>query len=184
MYETLAASYILTSESIADLLNPNPPRDQILEEKLLELASEGIALRTALHGWSLSFKDWLSIDPTRLDDSRSVFANIQFHAISIYLSGHFDYRYQYKQIATASLPDKDIQVHVHEILQQTEAALKSTHLAGILFFFPLRNAGARARSAAQRGTILLMLRQIAERSFASAQAFSEDLRSLWGDVAL
>jgi hypothetical protein len=164
---------------MAALLNPNSTRDGISEEALLLLASEGIILRTGLYTWLDSFKAWLNLDLTREGDPRSTLANIYFHAISIYLSGIFDYRYQFNHIISASLPSEDIQVHVQEILQHTEAALKTTNLAGILFFFPLRVAGARARTSVQRSEILAMLDRISERSFVVAHAFSEDLKALW-----
>jgi len=174
---------MLTLCSMAALLNPAPTGDQMSEEKLLHLASEGIDLRAALCRWLKTFKTWLSLDSARDEDPRSTLANIYFHAISIYLSGHFDYRYQFNQIVTASLPSNDIQVHVQEILQHTEVALKTTRLAGILFFFPLRVAGARARTSVQRSAILGMLDGISERHFVVAHAFSEDLKTLWGNVA-
>jgi hypothetical protein len=117
-------------------------------------------------------------------DPRSVLAHTYFHALSIYLSGHYDYRYQFNQLLSASLPPEDIQVHVQEILKHTEMAMKTTRLAGILFFFPLRVAGARAKSSAQRSTILAMLKQIQERGFVVANAFSEDLRALWGGITI
>jgi hypothetical protein len=58
-------------------------------------------------------------------------------------------------------------------------ALKTTNLAGILFFFPLRVAGARARSVGQRSIILDLLGHISSRSFVVADAFVSDLKSLW-----
>lgn len=166
--------------SMATLLKPGPTQNQVSEEALLQLASEGVALRAALYSWRGSFKAWLSLDPAREDDPRSTLANIYFPAISIYLSGIFDYRYQFNHILSASIPSEDIQVHVQEILRYTEEALKTTNLVGLLFFFPLRVAGARARTLPQRSAILAMLDRISERGFVVAQAFSEDLKALWG----
>jgi hypothetical protein len=164
------------------LLKPNPPRDEILDKALLHLASEGIALRTALIQWLDSFNDWLSLDSARKEDARSTLANIYFHAISIYLSGIFDYRHQFNEFLSAALPLEDIRAHVCGILQSTEVALRTTNLAGILFFFPLRVAGARARCSEQRTAILAMLDRISERSFMVAHAFSDDLRALWSNA--
>jgi hypothetical protein len=144
---------LLTSSIMAGLLNPRSTRDQIPEEALLHLASEGIDLRNALFRWSETFAAWRNLDSTHEQDARSTLANIYFHAISIYLSGLFDYRYQFNQILSASLPPDNIQIHVCEILHHTEVAMKTTRLAGILFFFPLRVAGARARTSTQRSAI-------------------------------
>jgi Fungal specific transcription factor domain len=177
----LCVHHLLTLGRMVVLLNPNSTHDQILEEALHHLASEGISLRNALSRWLESFKAWMDLDSAREEDPRSTLANIYFHAISIYLSGLFDYRYQFNQILSASLPSEKIQIHVREILHHTGVALKTTRLAGILFFFPLRVAGARAKTLVQRAVILAMLDRISERSFVVAQAFSEDLQSLWRD---
>ncbi len=83
-------------------------------------------------------------------------------------------------MVSASIPPEAIQVHVQNILQTTKLALKTINLAGPVYFFPLRVAGARASSSEQMFSILEMLDRISERSFVVAQAFSEDLRALWG----
>ena len=162
------------------VLKSDPILDENVRKLLLSSSSEGIVLRIALETWQDNFGDWVSLDPAREQDPRSVLASIYFHAISIYLSGIFDYRHQFNHILSPSLPREDMQRHVREILEQTEVAMQSTNLGGILFFFPLRVAGARARSAEQREAILAMLNGIDERSFVVARAFSEDLKGLWG----
>jgi hypothetical protein len=170
------------SSSMWALLKPDPPRDEILDEALLHLASEGIAIRTALNKWLESFNEWLVLGFAHKEDTRSTLATIYFHAISIFLSGIFDYRHQFNEFLSAALPQEDIQAHVCGILQNTEVALRTTNLAGILFFFPLRVAGSRAKSSEQRSAILAMLDRISERSFVVAHAFSDDLKTLWGNA--
>jgi hypothetical protein len=175
---------VLTSCSIATLVDSTSIGNKVSEGALLDLATEGINLRSSLSNWQGTFTTWLHLDPTREQDPRSVLAATYYHGISIFLSGHFDYRYQFNHIPSPSLPSNDIQFHVNEILQQTREALKTTRLAGILFLFPLRVAGARARTVVQSARILAMLDGISESRFVVAQAFSENLRTLWGSRGL
>jgi hypothetical protein len=79
-----------------------------------------------------------------------------------------------------TLSQAAIDAHVEGILSRTEMSLKTTNIGGILYFFPLRVAGARAISVGQRTLILEMLGQISSRSFVVANAFVSDLKSLWG----
>ena len=72
-----------------------------------------------------------------------------------------------------------IQSHVDGILSTTLEALESTRLAGLLFFFPLRVAGARAVSVEQKANVLGMLKEISRRSFVVADAFVMDLEDNW-----
>ncbi|KAH1516623.1 hypothetical protein KXX29_008851 [Aspergillus fumigatus] len=109
----------------------------------------------------------------------SILATIYFHSISIYLSGIFDYRAQFNEIPTPTISPAVVQNHVDAILRMAEIALKTTALASVLFFFPLRVAGARVTAAAETESIHAMFRDISARGFVVADAFTADLRSLW-----
>jgi uncharacterized membrane protein len=106
---------------------------------------------------------------------------IYYHAISIYLSGIFDYRLQFNDFIPPTLPYEKIQMHVCGILTRTKMALHITKLAGLLFFFPLRVAGARAVAVEHRLLIVEMLKDISRRNFVVADAFVHDLENLWSD---
>jgi hypothetical protein len=115
-----------------------------------------------------------------MQDSWTILAETYYNAISIYLSGIFDYRPQFDQITSPTLSSSQIQIHADSILSKTEHALRTTRLVGILFFFPLRVAGARAKTLKQRSAILGMLGDISKRSFVVADAFIVDLHTVWG----
>ena len=108
-------------------------------------------------------------------------AVIYYHAISIYLSGTFDYfpYWDENHVQAPTLSSSQIQAHVAVILRMIANELKETNLASILFLFPLRVAGARARSAGQRLEIARMLGEITSRGFVVADAFTIDLEELW-----
>lgn len=61
----------------------------------------------------------------------------------------------------------------------TEISLKTANLAAVLFFFPLRVAGARVSTARETKLICEMLGEISMRGFVVADAFITDLNSLW-----
>ncbi|KAH1752918.1 hypothetical protein KXV78_008448 [Aspergillus fumigatus] len=144
-------AHLSGSGRVWDLLKPDSNHPSMLLHKtLLELAAEGFIVRSALHD-----------------------------CISIYLSGIFDYRAQFNEIPTPTISPAVVQNHVDAILRMAEIALKTTALASVLFFFPLRVAGARVTAAAETESIHAMFRDISARGFVVADAFTADLRSLW-----
>ncbi|KAE8448722.1 hypothetical protein EG329_008937 [Mollisiaceae sp. DMI_Dod_QoI] len=146
------------------------------EMVLPDIAAEGHRLRALLENWHERFQDHVR---SSCKDTWSILTKAYYHAISIYLSGIFDYRVQFDHLSTACLPTEVIQAHVSSILVSIEVALKTTNLAGILFFFPLRVAGARAWTSDQKSTIIKTLKEISCRAFVVADAFVLDLSTLW-----
>ncbi|KAG2412388.1 hypothetical protein HFD88_009945 [Aspergillus terreus] len=163
-----------------DLLKPgsNCPT-MLLHEALLDLAAEGFVVRSALSDWYATFQKWSADTSTPAHNPQSLLATIYFHGISIYLSGIFDYRAQFSEIPTPTISRTVVQTHVDAILRMTQIALKTTNLAAVLFFFPLRVAGARVTAAPETESIGAMFRDISKRGFVVADAFMTDLKSLW-----
>lgn len=166
------------------MINPEntSKTDDEIQNGLLATASMGLLLRGSLESWQINFQTWKEQSIISTIDPRSVLAKIYYHSISIYLSGLFDYHSQYNEILNPTLQFETVQFHVNEILNTATEALLTTNLAGILFFFPLRVAGARAVTSIQKALILGMLREISKRSYIVADAFVEDLQGLWGMV--
>ncbi|GAQ09186.1 hypothetical protein ALT_6507 [Aspergillus lentulus] len=151
----------------------------LLHEALLEVAAEGFVVRSALGDWYATFQKWSADTGTPAHNPQSVLATIYFHSISIYLSGIFDYRAQFNDIPAPTISQVVVQKHVDAILRMTEICLKTTNLAAVLFFFPLRVAGARVTAASETESIHAMFRDISTRGFVVADAFMADLKSLW-----
>jgi hypothetical protein len=158
------------------------------ELEILSIAADGLLIQSLLISWSKETAIWSIPEPYEntdsshndVHDSPSLLANIYYHATQIFLSGIFDYRYHHWEgIPTPKLSAVDIQNHVTAILRGSESALNKTNIAGILLFFPLRVAGARARTAVEQQAILNMLHQIECRNFIVAGAFVDDLKELW-----
>jgi hypothetical protein len=150
-----------------------------IHDALLELAAEGIAIRAILDDWLANFKRWSECTGTPEHNHESILATIFFHGISIYLSGIFDYHSQFNDIVAPTISPAVIQSHVDAILERTEIALQTSNLGALLFFFPLRVAGARVTTIQETESILSMLREISSRSFIVADAFTADLKNLW-----
>ncbi|GFF97656.1 hypothetical protein IFM53868_09276 [Aspergillus udagawae] len=170
----------LTQRRVWGLLKPGSKYpSMLLHNALLELADEGFVVRSALTDWYGNFRKWSADTGTPEHDPHSLLATTYFHAISIYLSGIFDYRPQFNEIPTPTIVQAVVQNHVDAILRMTEMALNTTNLAAVLFFFPLRVAGARVTTAGETKSIGAMLQEISTRGFAVADAFRADLKSLW-----
>ncbi|KAG0647606.1 Uncharacterized protein D0Z07_6868, partial [Hyphodiscus hymeniophilus] len=150
-----------------------------LHSILEQFASEGLSLRLSLDEWHRTFQEWILSDDNPSDAGQSILANLYFHAISIFLSGIFDYRFEFNHLVAPRLLENQIQYHVSSILLETEIALRTTDLAGVLYFFPLRVAGARITSREEGAAIVAMLEKISWRSFIVAGAFVSDLKTVW-----
>ncbi|OAQ99582.1 hypothetical protein LLEC1_02938 [Akanthomyces lecanii] len=167
--------------------NPSPG----VPNEARDIASAGMALRDALNTWhkahladeeaTESHRD-TTPGGTTLDDC-SLLTRLFWSAISIYLSGEFDYEMHHWTRFGLAVPTFDAETvrgHVATILALTEHALERSSLSPLLFLFPLRIAGARSVRAgrAQRARVLRSLDAISER-FAVGQAIREGLTDAW-----
>jgi Fungal specific transcription factor domain len=164
-----------------ETVQAQPPESQLRHAFLKRSAAEGIRLQSALSNWKTVALTWSATSPMRTSDLQMMLATIYHHAISIYLSGTFDYFPYWDEsgIPTPSIPPSQVQAHVKAILGMVATALNETNLAGILFLFPLRVAGARAQSLEHRVEIARMLGIITQKGFVVADAFTMDLEGLW-----
>ncbi|KAG9237682.1 hypothetical protein BJ875DRAFT_369527 [Amylocarpus encephaloides] len=171
---------MIECSGVWDIIDPDsrhPPR--LLDKRLVTLAAHGLHIQSFLLTWHSSFLAGLSRNQFASLSPQSQLAALYYHATSIFLDGIFSYRSQFDRHSSPTLPREAIQDHVSNILTRTKLALETTNLAGVLFFFPLRVAGARAILLAQQELILELLREISNREFVVAEAFREDLKNLW-----
>lgn len=154
----------------------SPPDD--LEQKLTILASLGLRIHCSLSIWHQNFLHYREQSPLANLDPRSVLASIYHHATTIFLDGIFSYRSQFDTFQTPTLSERDVRACVKGIVEESRSALVNTNLAGVLFFFPLRVAGARAVGV-ERSEVLRLLEVIKGGEFVVAEAFVGDLKGLW-----
>ncbi|KAF4832082.1 hypotheticall protein [Colletotrichum tropicale] len=141
----------------------------------LELATEGFSLRETLDSWKST-----TLSLPESTDERLL--SIAYHsATSIYLSGNYDYDLAHWQdlgVAVPILSASRIEEHFDAIVATVKEALKGSNLSPLLFLFPLRVAGARAKQRQQREAVIKLLQSI-RRNFIVADAMLEELGELW-----
>ncbi|KAH7380649.1 fungal-specific transcription factor domain-containing protein [Pyrenochaeta sp. MPI-SDFR-AT-0127] len=154
--------------------------------QIRSLADEGLGLQSALQQWcadattwEINAQSWAAPSAVQNKvDVESLIGYIYYHATNIYLSGTYDYHPHWTQANAPILSRNRIEFHVSEILRLSEELLRQG-VAGILLFFPLRVAGARATDDLSRSTILSLLQTIATRGFIVAEPFITELADLW-----
>lgn len=147
------------------------------EAPLRRFADEGASLRLALRDQQPRSNESFH----RSSEAQQCFQNIQNAAISIYLSGIFDYHegiWTQHGIAVPKLRAAEIDFHVTTILDQVERSLSLSELSGISYVFALRVAGARSWSFDQQERVRALLTRI-ERCYVCANALIVDLLRLW-----
>ena len=149
-------------------------------EELQAFANEGILLQNALQDWESTATLWHSVSGTAEDDQMTL-SFILHNAITIYLSGLFDYFtcWDDHDIHTPIISRSEVEDRRRTILSMVVMALKQTTLAGILFMFPLRVVGARAETVEQRSMIAGLLEDISKKGFVVAGAIVADLKDVW-----
>ena len=154
-------------------LHEEPGADEL--STAIRLAKEGCVLRQTLETWHVRAAALNNTSPDML------LATSYHAAVSIYLSGNFDYELQHwthLKIDVPILAAVDVAAHFETIIRCTVAAFKTTDLSPVLFLFPLRVAGARAHQKWQQDAVAELLEKVKMR-FLAADAFLNDLKSLW-----
>jgi hypothetical protein len=143
---------------------------------------EGLALQGVLMRWRGDYDVYSPVEGDASAPSEDVLiARVYYHALSIYLDGIFSYHAPFTSPSAPESPMLDrfiIDEHVSCILSTCQQLLDQ-RCAGLVLFFPLRVAGARARDSWSQAEILRLLGLIAQRGFMVAASFIEDLNDLW-----
>jgi hypothetical protein len=149
------------------------------------LAAQGIQLRHRLSDWQDRAQTRFSAlhisSNYLLQDTELLLSQIYFHALSIYLSGIYDYHPEFV-LSTAVLPtlsQPQVEDHLSWIIQLTNFALRDTKLAGLLFLFPLRVAASRSTKMQYRTDVLRLIRMVRCKGFAISDLFELEIQALW-----
>ncbi|KAL7944915.1 fungal-specific transcription factor domain-containing protein [Trichoderma barbatum] len=148
------------------------------------ICSDALTLREALSSWYTSYAQSTIKPDAYIQEERDdsmLLSRIFFGAISIYLSGIFDYEMPYWHrlgLIPPTLDEQTVQTHTNTILGLSNLALDTTNLSPLLFLFPLRIAGARSRTRWQRDWISKLLSRIGS-GFAVATAIATELSYVW-----
>ncbi|KAF6813085.1 C6 finger domain-containing protein [Colletotrichum sojae] len=149
--------------------------DSLQLSQAFDLALEGFNLRQSLDSWKLN------TSPLPESQDETLLSLAYYSATSIYLSGNYDYDMAHWQaigVAVPILSADQIEEHFDAIVATVKEALKGSSLSPLLFLFPLRVAGARAKLHWQRDAVTDLLQRV-RRKFIVADAMLEELRELW-----
>ncbi|KFY46873.1 hypothetical protein V494_00283 [Pseudogymnoascus sp. VKM F-4513 (FW-928)] len=162
---------------VQQIVSQIPETQRYTDPAISALGLEGISIQNAMYAWHAQALPLLSVATS--DSSPLLLALAYYNALLIFLSGTFDY-FPYWVAPNAPILHKtEVTAHVAAILQLTDAAVKTSRLAGALMFFPLRVAGSRAGGQEQRGVILGILLRVAQRGFVVAGRIRDDLQEVW-----
>jgi hypothetical protein len=142
---------------------------------------EGLALQDVLLRWRVHYDLYSPESDASTSNEDILIAQAYYHALSIYLDGIFSYHAPFTSPSAPTSPILDrfiIDEHVSCILSTCQRLLDQ-RCAGLVLFFPLRVAGARARDSWSQAEILRLLGLIAQRGFLVAESFVDDLNDLW-----
>jgi hypothetical protein len=140
-----------------------------------ELIKEG----EGLHSQLVAFSSALQLSMSAQDIS---VAWMYYHALSIYLSGVFDYTLS-QVCAIPSLRDDEITVHLEGILKRSDEALQRSSTSRVFLLLPLRIAGNRCSNWKQCQEVLDRI-DILRDQFAVATAFRTELLQIWSSRSL
>jgi hypothetical protein len=105
-----------------------------------------------------------------------------YHALSIYLSGVFDYIIS-EVCAIPSLQDEEITVHLEGILKRSDEAIQHSQTSRVFLLLPLRIAGNRCSNWKECQEVLKRL-DILRDQFAVATAIRTELLQIWSSRSL
>ncbi|KAM0262117.1 hypothetical protein ACHAQJ_001858 [Trichoderma viride] len=146
--------------------------------------SDAFTLKEALGSWYTSYAQPAAKPIARNmaeENDSMLLSRIFFAAISIYLSGIFDYEithWHHLGLVPPTLDEETVQMHTNTILELSNLALDTTNLSPLLFLFPLRIAGARSRTQWQRDWVARLVASIGS-GFSVAAAISMELSHVW-----
>ncbi|KAK1989223.1 hypothetical protein LZ30DRAFT_696068 [Colletotrichum cereale] len=146
----------------------------------MSLASEGFDLREALEGWKTS-----AVFPSERREEM-LLSTAYYSATSIYLSGNYDYdlsHWQAMGVGVQVLDSVEIAKHFDAIILTSKEAIRASSLSPLLFLFPLRVAGARARQRWQQCLVMELLQEV-RKKFIVADAMLTELAELWSSSTI
>ena len=140
-----------------------------------ELIEEGQGLHSQLAAFSSALHMSISTQDTSV-------AWMYYHALSIYLSGVFDYIIS-EVCAIPSLQDEEITVHLEGILKRSDEAIQHSQTSRVFLLLPLRIARNRCSNWKECQEVLKRL-DILRDQFAVATAIRTELLQIWSSRSL
>ncbi|KAJ5817129.1 hypothetical protein N7447_009362 [Penicillium robsamsonii] len=168
-----ASDFSQRSGAIIDTI---PEAERFTDPSVALIATEGLDVQETIYNWHT--KTLLQL----VQDGPNEYSNLAllyYHALLIFLSGHYDYFTYWDNIPAPVLSPAEISEHLSSILYLSGDVLRHSKIPGVMLFFPVTVAGARARTVDQRSVILNLLDMVFSRGFVVANKIRDGLLKRW-----
>ncbi|KAJ5152641.1 uncharacterized protein N7482_009119 [Penicillium canariense] len=170
-----ASSFSLRAGAIIDMI-PQPER--FTDPAVALVAAEGLNLQETIYNWHT--RTLLQLVQDGPDQNLNL-ALLYYHALLIFLSGNYDYFPYWDNIPAPVLTPAEVCEHLSTILYLSAEVLRHSKIPGVMLFFPVTVAGARARTIDQRFEILNLLDLVFSKGFVVANKIRDNLLERWAE---
>lgn len=153
-----------------------PVAERFVHPSVALIAAEGLNVQETIYNWHT--RTLLQL----VRDGPNGYLNLAllyYHALLIFLSGNYDYFPYWDKIPAPVLSPAEISEHLTTILYLSGEVLCHSKIPGVMLFFPVTVAGARARTVAQKSEILDLLDQVFRKGFVVANRIRDNLLERW-----
>ncbi|KXG52203.1 Protein of unknown function DUF3468 [Penicillium griseofulvum] len=170
-----ASAFSLQAGTIIDNISEE---ERFKDPSVALIGIEGLNIQETIYNWHT--KTLLQM----AQDGPSEYSNLAllyYHALLIFLSGNYDYFPYWNDIPAPVLSLAEISEHLSSILYLSGEVLHHSKIPGVMLFFPVTVAGARARKVDQQSEILNLLDLVARNGFVVANKIRGGLLERWGE---
>lgn len=158
------------------IIDKIPEAERFTDISVALLAAEGLDIQQTIYDWhSKTLLQLVQNGP----NGYSNLALLYFHALLIFLSGNYDYFPYWDNIPAPVLSPAEISEHLTIILDLSDKVLLHSNIPGVMLFFPVTVAGARAWRTDQRSEILNLLDRVFCKGFMVANKVRDGLLERW-----
>ncbi|KAK4869244.1 hypothetical protein LT330_006244 [Penicillium expansum] len=169
------SAFSLRAGAIIDMI---PEAERFTDPSVALIAAEGLDLQETIYNWhTKTLLHLVQDDPNQ----HSNLALVYYHALLIFLSGNYDYFAYWDNIPAPVLSPAEISEHLTTILYLSGEVLRNSKIPGVMLFFPVTVAGARAWTTDQQSEILNLLNLVFRKGFVVANKIRDGLLERWAE---
>jgi hypothetical protein len=169
--------YLIDSDDRSSaIIDKMPDAERFTDVSVALLAAEGLDIQQTIYDWHA--KALLQLVQDGPNEHLDL-ALLYYHALLIFLSGNYDYFPYWDNIPAPVLSLIEISEHLIMILDLSDKVLLHSNIPGVMLFFPITVAGARAWKADQRSEILNLLDRVFCKGFVVANKVRDGLLERW-----
>ncbi|KAJ5974865.1 hypothetical protein N7481_008572 [Penicillium waksmanii] len=170
-----ASAFTLRAGAIIDKI---PEEERFTDPSVALIAAEGLDVQGNIYNWyTKTLLQLVQGGPNEY----SKLALLYYHALLIFLSGNYDYFTYWDNIPAPVLSPAEVSEHLSSILYLSGEVLRHSKIPGVMLFFPVTVAGARARTVDQQFEILNLLNLVFCKGFVVANKIRDGLLERWAE---